>query len=239
MQFTQNTQNADALSSILSQAESWRAIRDSCGGNPTAIGTCKFDSESQSPLPSSLNLFGHHELAFSYVLYDSHSPQSLRFYVIELPVDSSSGSPSSNPYKRLAEHDFTRQRCRAIDQAIDDVVINQVSCSTIVVKSLFIKKQINAASLIQTVIRAPSSSPKLLPVTASVLLTLASHLGSLSVALLSVSRLVTRLTNAPVNPFATAGSFPTYTRLKDVSTIGLHLPTTVRPLLIDLASTTS
>jgi phosphatidylinositol glycan class Q protein len=80
-------------------------------------------------MPMSLTLFGPEEQKISYILYDPHTPNSLRFYAMETPRDSArvvDPIGPRDPYNRLARYDFTRRQCNGIEQAIDDVVINQV-----------------------------------------------------------------------------------------------------------------
>ncbi|KAF8183644.1 N-acetylglucosaminyl transferase component-domain-containing protein [Pholiota molesta] len=170
-----NIQNSDELSVALSQSEQWKAIQNSCGGNPMFLGICTFEQDGHSPIPMSLTLFGHEEQNISYILYDPHAPNSLRFYVMETPRDSArvvDPIGPRDPYNRLARYDFTRRQCNGIERAIDDVVINQI----------------NASALLQCVLNSPSRSSKLLPTTAVLLLSLAAHLGSCSALLLSFSR---------------------------------------------------
>jgi phosphatidylinositol glycan class Q protein len=95
------------------------------------LGICTFEQDGHSPIPMSLTLFGHEEQNISYILYDPHAPNSLRFYVMETPRDSArvvDPMGPRDPYNRLARYDFTRRQCNGIERAIDDVVINQV-CS--------------------------------------------------------------------------------------------------------------
>ena len=82
-------------------------------------------------MPNALKLWnlGEGAATFSFVLYRPHAPQSLRFYVIdppEYPSVPSNAPPLRDFYEELARYDFTRPECRNVDQALNDVVIDQV-----------------------------------------------------------------------------------------------------------------
>ena len=122
------------MAATLSQSTVWDSVKLSCGGNPTLLGTCTFNPNTRSPVPSALKLWnlGEGASTFSFVLYRPHSPQSLRFYVIdppEYPSAPSNAPPVRNFYEELACYDFTRPEGRNVDQALNDVVINQVCFS--------------------------------------------------------------------------------------------------------------
>ncbi|KAF8966787.1 N-acetylglucosaminyl transferase component-domain-containing protein [Flammula alnicola] len=210
-----DVQNVDTLSLTLSKSPSWNAVKRLCGGDPTLLGVCKFDRARRSPVPTSLTLwnFGQREPTFSYVLYSPHTPDSLRFYVVNTPNDRPSpliATSLRDPYNALARCDFTRPQCRDIDKAMNDVAINQL----------------NAASLIQILLYSPVSPPKLLPKTATFLLSLASYLGSFSAGFLWLSKFVSSFANLPVLPdvhylmnTSASTKAPSYARLKDISAI--------------------
>lgn len=116
------------LSLAISRSELWKSIKNSCEGDPTLLGICSFDEKQLSPVPSSFDLFGSTtKVQLSYVLYDAHTPQSLRFYILEPPQNELSlASPKNDSYGKIAKYDFTRRNCRQIDNAINEIVINQV-----------------------------------------------------------------------------------------------------------------
>ncbi|KIM44359.1 hypothetical protein M413DRAFT_443354 [Hebeloma cylindrosporum] len=207
-----DTVNPDALSAALSQSTLWDSVKSSCGGNPVLLGTCTFNPNTRSPVPSSLKLWGLGEGAptFSFVLYRPHAPQSLRFYVIdppEYPLAPSKAPRGRDFYEELARYDFTRPEGRDVDQALNDVVIDQI----------------NASFLLQTIINsAPQKSVKLLPTTASFLLTIASYLGGFFSFFLVVSRIAAAFMNLPLLPIPTwiggsSKSPRSYVKLKDIS----------------------
>ncbi|KDR71757.1 hypothetical protein GALMADRAFT_778543 [Galerina marginata CBS 339.88] len=121
--------SAGSVHEWISRWPSWQAVKDSCGGHPVLLGTCTFDEESRSPVPSFLELwdFGEREVTFSFVLYHRHSPHSLRFYVMDMPQSFSASKTSSqrNPYQELANYDFTRPQNGSVDKGLSDMVINQ------------------------------------------------------------------------------------------------------------------
>jgi len=126
------TNAGDALLSVaLSNSSLWNPVKKSCGGgDPVLLGTCEFDENS--PVPSSLTLWNAVEedknilVEFNFVLYHACTPDSLRFYTL-LPPEVTVGTARPRDfYSELAQHDFTRPRCKNIDQALSDVVINQV-----------------------------------------------------------------------------------------------------------------
>ena len=124
---SQDTADPDALAAALSQSTVWDSVKLSCGGDPTLLGTCTFDPKTRSPVPSALKLWslGEGGSTLSFVLYRSHAPQSLRFYVID-PPEYPSAPPRRDFYEELARYDFTRPEGRNLDQALNDVVIDQV-----------------------------------------------------------------------------------------------------------------
>lgn len=119
------------MAAALSQSTIWESVKLSCGGDPTLLGTCTFNPNARSPVPNALKLWSLGEGAptLSFVLYRPHAPQSLRFYVIdppEYPSAPSSAPPLRDFYEELARYDFTRLEGRNVDQALNDVVIDQV-----------------------------------------------------------------------------------------------------------------
>lgn len=135
--------SSDALAAALSQSTVWDSVKLSCGGNPTLLGTCTFNPNTRSPVPSALKLWslGEGASTFSFVLYRSHAPQSLRFYVIDPPEYPSApfnAPPVRDFYEELARYDFTRPEARNVDQALNDVVINQVCFFTSLSASTYI-----------------------------------------------------------------------------------------------------
>lgn len=128
------TDAGDALLSVALSKSSdlWNPLKKSCGGNdPILLGTCEFDENS--PVPSSLTLWNAGEddknllVEFSFVLYYASPPNSLRFYTLLPPEDTSTTRPRDF-YNELAQYDFTQPRYRNIDRALNEVVINQVCC---------------------------------------------------------------------------------------------------------------
>lgn len=127
------TNAGDALLSLALSTSSnlWNPVKESCGGvDPILLGTCEF--HENSPIPSSLILWNAVEedknilVEFSFVLYHPSSPNSLRFYTL-LPLEVSAGTARPRDFhSELAQYDFTRPRCKNIDQALSEVVINQV-----------------------------------------------------------------------------------------------------------------
>lgn len=116
---------------LYSSSNLWNPVKNSCGGNdPILLGTCEFDENS--PIPSSLTLWNTVEedkdslVELSFVLYHVCSPDSLRFYTL-LPPDVTASAPRPRDfYSDLAQYDFTRLQHKNNDQALNDVVINQV-----------------------------------------------------------------------------------------------------------------
>jgi len=172
----------------------------------------------------------------SFILYRSHVPQSLRFYVIdppEYPSAPSSAPPLRDFYEDLACYDFTRPEARNVDQALNDVVIDQVYFPASLYATthnfcLFFFK-INASFLVQTIINsAPRKSVKLLPTTASFLLTIASYLGGFFSFVLVLARITAVFMNLPLLPIPTwiGGTSETsrsYLKLKDISATGCYI----------------
>jgi phosphatidylinositol glycan class Q protein len=127
------TNAGDALLSeaLSNSSDLWNPVKKSCGGNdPILLGTCEFDDNS--PIPSSLTLWNTVEedkdilVEPIFVLYHACSPNSLRFYTL-LPLEVTSGTPRPRDfYSELAQYDFTRPQRKNIDQALNEVVINQV-----------------------------------------------------------------------------------------------------------------
>jgi phosphatidylinositol N-acetylglucosaminyltransferase subunit Q len=127
------TNAGDALLSeaLKNSSDLWNPLKKSCGGDdPILLGTCEFDENS--PIPSSLTLWNAAEenmdlfVELNFVLYHACSPDSLRFYSL-LPPEVTTGAPRPRDfYSELAQYDFTRPQCKNIDQALNDVVINQV-----------------------------------------------------------------------------------------------------------------
>lgn len=127
------TNAGDALLSeaLFNSSDLWNPVKKSCGGNdPILLGTCEFDGNS--PIPSSLTLWNAVEedkntlVELIFVLYHACSPDSLRFYTL-LPPEVTSRTPRPRDfYSELAQYDFTRPQCKNIDQALNEVVINQV-----------------------------------------------------------------------------------------------------------------
>ena len=127
------TNAGDALLSdaLFNSSDLWNPVKKSCGGNdPILLGTCEFDENS--PIPSSLTLWNAVEedkntfVELIFVLYRACSPNSLRFYNL-LPPEFTSGAPRPRDFfSELAQYDFTRPQCKNIDQALNEVVINQV-----------------------------------------------------------------------------------------------------------------
>lgn len=127
------TNAGDALLSeaLYNSSDLWNPLKKSCGGDdPILLGTCEFDENS--PIPSSLTLWNAAEenmdllVELNFVLYHACSPDSLRFYTL-LPPEVTTGAPRPRDfYSELAQYDFTRPQCKNIDQALNDVVINQV-----------------------------------------------------------------------------------------------------------------
>ena len=119
------------LSEALSNSSDlWDPVKKSCGGNdPILLGTCEFDDNS--PIPSSLTLWNTVEeesilVELIFVLYHACSPDSLRFYSL-LPPEVTTGTPRPRDfYSELAQYDFTRPQRKNIDQALNEVIINQV-----------------------------------------------------------------------------------------------------------------
>jgi len=230
---SQDLADPDALATTLSQSAVWVSVKASCRGNPTLLGTCTFNPNKCSPVPSALKLWGQGEGAFrfSFVLYCPHAPQSLRFYVIDPPENSparSHASPLCDPYNDLARYDFTRPGCRHVDQALNDVVINQVSyyvSLSLSFHELYIF-QLNASFLVQTLVNSSSrKTPKLLPTTASLILAFASHLGVLSSFFLVLSKIAATFTSLslPIPTLLIESPSKTsrcYFRLKDISATG-------------------
>lgn len=128
-----STNARDALLSeaLLNSSDLWNPIKKSCGGSdPILLGTCEFDGNS--PIPSSLTLWNAVEedrntlVELIFVLYHACSPDSLRFYTL-LPPKVILGTPRPRDfYSELAQYDFTRPQCKNIDQALNEIVINQV-----------------------------------------------------------------------------------------------------------------
>ena len=127
------TNAGDALLSVAlsNSLHLWNPVKKSCGGNdPILLGTCKFDDNAS--IPSSLILWDTPEedknipVEFSFVLYHTCSPDSLRFYTLLPPEVSAGKARPRDFYSELAQYDFTRPRCKNIDQALNEVVINQV-----------------------------------------------------------------------------------------------------------------
>ncbi|KAF8888383.1 N-acetylglucosaminyl transferase component-domain-containing protein [Gymnopilus junonius] len=201
----------NALDLLLSDSNLWAALRQSCGGDPTLLGTCTFDEGGPSPVPTSLKMWSFddkHETIWSFVLYRCHVSHSLRFYVLEPPhVFPTPSSSTRNPWQEISRHDFTRTQPINIDQALNDTVIHQL----------------NASSLLHSILQSPSKSPKLLPTTASFLLTLASYLGSLTRPALSISKIAADVANIPLLPTfdhvigTSRKGDPRYMRLKEIS----------------------
>ena len=127
------TNAGDALLSeaLFYSSDLWNPVKKSCGGNdPILLGICEFDENSL--IPSSLTLWNAVEedkntlVELIFVLYHAYSPDSLRFYTL-LPPEVTSGTPRPRDfYSELAQYDFTRPPCKNIDQALNEVVINQV-----------------------------------------------------------------------------------------------------------------
>ncbi|PPQ93041.1 hypothetical protein CVT25_011911 [Psilocybe cyanescens] len=204
------TRSESAMADVLSRSSLWKAVKLSCGGDPVLLGTCEFDNDERtsSPIPTSLKLWAlwsGSATEFSFVLYHRHTPQSLRFYVMDLPqLSPPPMSTKANPYITMAQYDFTRPQPRNIDQALNETLLNQL----------------NASSLVQGILQSPPASPKLLPTTATFLLALASYLASLSNISLWVSALAANVANLPVLPvpaYIRSGNGESYIRLKDVS----------------------
>lgn len=121
-----NAGNALLSEALFNSSDLWNPVKESCGGDdPILLGTCEFDGDS--PIPSSLTLWNAVEdVELSFVLYHACSPDSLRFYTL-LPPEVTSGTPRPRDfYSELAQYDFTRPQCKNIDQALNEVVINQV-----------------------------------------------------------------------------------------------------------------
>lgn len=127
------TNAGDALLSeaLFNSSDLWNPLKKSCGGNdPILLGTCEFDGNS--PIPCSLTLWNAVEedkntlVELIFVLYHACSPDSLRYYTL-LPPEVTSGTPRPRDfYSELAQYDFTRPQCKNIDQALNELVINQV-----------------------------------------------------------------------------------------------------------------
>ena len=83
---SQELVDPDALVTALSQSAIWDSVKLCCRGNPTLLGTCTFNPNTRSPVPSALKLWGFEgDTKFSFVLYRPYAPQSLCFYVIDPP----------------------------------------------------------------------------------------------------------------------------------------------------------
>ncbi|PPQ72121.1 hypothetical protein CVT26_006861 [Gymnopilus dilepis] len=174
----------EALKSLLSQSYLWNALRTSCGGDPELLGTCVFDGHSRSPVPTSLKLLDGRSSTWSFVLYRRHAPHLLRFYVLEPVNPFPAQTNARNPWREISQHDFTRTTPRDVDKAINDTVINQL----------------NASYILQSIFQKQPRPPKLLPTTATFLLTLASYLGSLTRPALYVSKIAANIVNVPLLP---------------------------------------
>jgi len=228
---SQDSADPDALAAALSQSTIWDSVKLSCGGNPTLLGTCTFNPNTRTPVPSALKLWnlGEGASTFSFVLYRPHPPQSLRFYIIEpteYPSAPSNAPPLPDFYHELARYDFTRPEGRNVDQALNDIVIDQVRfpMSLPAASHNLFLSQINASFLVQTIINSgPRKSVKLLPTTASFLLTIASYLGGFFSFFLVLSKIAAVFMNLPLLPIPTwigGTSKTSYLKLKDISTTG-------------------
>jgi phosphatidylinositol glycan class Q protein len=254
------TNTGDALLSeaLSNSSDLWIPVKKSCGGNdPILLGTCEF--HENSPIPSSLTLWDAVEedkndlVELSFVLYHACSPDSLRFYTL-LPSEVTAGTHRPRDfYSELAQYDFTRPQCKNIDQALNEVVINQVCIQRFFPsKSSKIKtSQLNASQLIQSILlrhltrlQATKNTPVvyLLPRTASLLLALASYLAMFTPLLIFISRLAAAFANLPLPSFSVQSlfdAFPSsgsessaagamtsvgYLRLKDVFATGVFAP---------------
>ena len=126
-----NAEDALLSEALFNSSDLWNPVKKSCGGNdPILLGTCEFDGNS--PIPSSLTLWnavGEEKntlVELIFVLYHACSPDSLRYYTL-LPPEVTSGTPRPRDfYSELAQYDFTRPHCKNIEQALNELVINQV-----------------------------------------------------------------------------------------------------------------
>ncbi|KAF8804191.1 Gpi1-domain-containing protein [Phlegmacium glaucopus] len=196
------------LSVALSNSPLWNPVKKSCGGDdPILLGTCEFDENS--PVPSSLTLWNAIEedenilVEFNFVLYHAFSPDSLRFYTL-LPPEVTAGTTRRRDfYSELAQHDFTRPRCKNIDQALNEVVINQLNASQLIQSILF--QHLTSLQVTKYTPFVP-----LLPKTASLLLALASHLALFTPLLIFISRLAAAFANLPLPSLSVQSLFDAF-----------------------------
>ncbi|PPQ83634.1 hypothetical protein CVT24_005368, partial [Panaeolus cyanescens] len=197
------------LHHALAGSNLWNSVKDSCNGFPKFIGKCAFGSNHRNPLPETLEIDDtDQDTQFSLVFYRPHDPASLRFYTLDAPENAVPlhAIPASHPWAALASLDFTRLSPVGIENAINEI---------------------NSASLVQSIVYAPAKPPRLLPTTASFLLTLAYNLTILSNIVLYFSRLFTKFANLPIIPIFSLDIFGTrpanaskgteYMRLQDIS----------------------
>jgi phosphatidylinositol glycan class Q protein len=129
-------QNANALlTAALARSTIWKPLKKCCGGKPTLIGRCWFEGNHRSWVPTSFKLLDREEEPYSFVLYHSHAPNSLRFYslappqVIKTPLLATC---INDPFRTMAKFDFTRPHPVGIENALNATLLDQVSHTMLV-----------------------------------------------------------------------------------------------------------
>ena len=205
------------MSAALLRSSLWEPLKSSCGGNPTLIGRCRFDRARRSSVPVSFNLLDRDEEPYSFVLYHPHPPNSLRFFALSPPQTLFNLSPPSDPFRAIAKYDFTSPHPINLPCALNATLLNQVSSFLSSSSSFQPQPQLNASFIIQNAVKS-RPNPKLLPITATFLLALASHLTLFTRILLWFSRLAASFVRIPVFPEPRLAFGPShYLPLKDIS----------------------
>lgn len=155
------------------------------------------------------------------MLYHPHPPNSLRFFALSPSQTPLNFSSLSDPFRAIAKYDFTSPHPINLPCALNATLLNQASFSFSSLTSFQPHPQLNASFIIQNAVKS-RPNPKLLPITATFLLALASHLTLFTRILLWFSRLAASFVRIPVFPEPRLAFGPSrYLPLKDISATGI------------------
>ncbi|TFK35817.1 N-acetylglucosaminyl transferase component-domain-containing protein [Crucibulum laeve] len=222
----------------------WDTLIRSCGREPVILGVCEFEHNATKKglkVPElKLSVPIHSSNGYTIIFYHRHSPDTLRFYSLDIlrlegisspsaststptPTSTSSlkgkskaqATDGNSPYAQLSAHDFTLSRAPR-KGALDGVTIQQFNTAYHLQTLLALSLPSTSPNHEQEhKEHKPTPTPKLLPKTASVLLSI----GALSGVLEQPVRACVRVLNA-----VTSLAIPVVGgNLKDLSAIAQQL----------------
>ncbi|KAJ3569710.1 hypothetical protein NP233_g4881 [Leucocoprinus birnbaumii] len=177
----ENEDEAASTLEVACTARAWRALQDSCGGQPEILGYCECDTRSNSIR------FTSWRSQPTLVFYHRHPLSSLRFYAFDVSIFAPSPSvfsptKSSQSFGHLLSQDFTRPA-----RPNSGAVFSQVSLN-----------QFNASTLLEAAINDPSA--RMLPATAVVLFSISTISTFLARPIYTLSKLFRAIAETPVAP---------------------------------------